>query len=64
MSLPIKQNIENQIDKKLTNIYLIQNGINPEEIKKSESNTKLKTYIVDEQGENTKGNSEVALVLA
>ena len=60
MSLSIKQNIENQIDKKLTNIYLIQNGINPEEIKKSESNTKLKTYIVDEQGENTKGNSEAS----
>ena len=27
MSLSIKQNVENQIDKKLTNIYLLQSGI-------------------------------------
>ena len=38
MSLSIKQNVENQIDKKLTNIYLLQSGINPDQIIKSQSN--------------------------
>ena len=60
MSLSIKQNIENQIDKKLTNIYLLQSGINPDQIKKSQSKSRIKTYVVDEQGENTKGNSEAS----
>ena len=60
MSLSIKQNVENQIDKKLTNIYLLQSGINPEQIKKSQSKSRIKTYVVDEQGENTKGNSEAS----
>ena len=60
MSLSIKQNIENQIDKKLTNIYLLQSGINPDQIKKSQSKSTIKTYVVDEQGENTKGNSEAS----
>ena len=60
MSLSIKQNIENQIDKKLTNIYLLQNGINPDQIKKSQSKSSIKTYVVDEQGENIKGNSEAS----
>ena len=60
MSLSTKQNVENQIDKKLTNIYLLQSGINPDQIKKSQSKSRIKTYVVDEQGENTKGNSEVS----
>ena len=60
MSLSTKQNIENQIDKKLTNIYLLQSGINPDQIKKSQSKSRIKTYVVDEQGENTKGNSEAS----
>jgi len=60
MSLSIKQNVENQIDKKLTNIYLLQSGINPDQIKKSQSKSTIKTYVVDEQGENTKGNSEAS----
>lgn len=60
MSLSIKQNVENQIDKKLTNIYLLQSGINPDQIKKSQSKSRIKTYVVDEQGENTKGNSEAS----
>ncbi len=60
MSLSIKQNIENQIDKKLTNIYLLQSGINPNQITKSQSKSRIKTYVVDEQGENTKGNSEAS----
>lgn len=60
MSLSIKQNIENQIDKKLTNIYLLQSGINPDQIKKSQSKSRIKTYVVDEQGENIKGNSEAS----
>jgi len=60
MSLSIKQNIENQIDKKLTHIYLLQSGINPDQIKKSQSKSRIKTYVVDEQGENTKGNSEAS----
>ena len=60
MSLSTKQNVENQIDKKLTNIYLLQSGINPDQIKKSQSKSKIKTYVVDEQGENTKGNSEAS----
>lgn len=60
MSLSIKNIIENQIDKQLTNIYLLDNGIDLEKIKKSESNTSLKTFIVDEQGTNTQGNSEAS----
>ena len=60
MSLSIKQNVENQIDKKLTNIYLLQSGINPDQIKKSQSKSTIKTYVVDEQGENIKGNSEAS----
>ena len=60
MSLSIKQNVENQIDKKLTNIYLLQSGINPDQIKKSQSKSTIKTYVVDDQGENTKGNSEAS----
>ena len=60
MSLSIKQNVENQIDKKLTNIYLLQNGINPDQIMKSQSKSKIKTYVVDEQGKNSKGNSEAS----
>ena len=60
MSLSTKQNVENQIDKKLTNIYLLQSGINPDQIKKSQSKSRIKTYVVDEQGENTKGNSEAS----
>ena len=49
-----------KIDKKLTNIYLLQSGINPDQIKKSQSKSRIKTYVVDEQGENTKGNSEAS----
>jgi ABC-2 type transport system permease protein len=60
MSLSVKQNIESQIDRLLTNLNLINNGIDIDKIKKSESNTSLKTYIVDEQGENTRGNSEAS----
>ncbi len=60
MSLSIKQNVENQIDKKLTNLYLLQSGINPDQIKKSQSKSRIKTYVVDELGENTKGNSEAS----
>ena len=60
MSLSIKQNIENEIDKKLTNLYLLQSGINPDQIKKSQSKSRIKTYVVDDQGENTKGNSEAS----
>ena len=60
MSLSIKQNIENEIDKKLTNLYLLQSGINPDQINKSQSKSRIKTYVVDEQGENTKGNSEAS----
>tara|TARA_B100000886_G_scaffold317530_1_gene256871 strand:- start:712 stop:1923 length:1212 start_codon:yes stop_codon:yes gene_type:complete len=60
MSLSIKQNLENQIDKKLTNIYLLQSGINPDQIIKSQSRSRIKTYVVDDQGENTKGNSEAS----
>ncbi|MDA7794463.1 ABC transporter permease [Flavobacteriales bacterium] len=60
MSLSIKLNIENQIDKQLTNLYLIKNGIDLEKIKDSESNTKLQTFVVDEDGENTAGNSEAS----
>ena len=60
MSLSIKQNIENQIDKKLTNLYLLQIGIDPDQIKKSQSKSSIKTYVVDEQGESTKGNSEAS----
>ena len=60
MSLSIKQNVENQIDKKLTNIYLLQSGINPDQIMKSQSKSKIKTYVVDEQGKNSKGNSEAS----
>jgi len=60
ISLSIKQNIENQIDKQLTSIYLKNNGIDINKIKKSESNSSLKTFIVDEDGESTKGNSEAS----
>jgi len=60
MSLYIKQNIENQIDKQLTSIYLKNNGIDINKIKKSESNSSLKTFIVDEDGESTIGNSEAS----
>ena len=60
MSLYIKQNIENQIDKQLTGIYLKNNGIDINKIKKSESNSSLKTFIVDEDGESTIGNSEAS----
>ena len=60
MSLSVKQNIESQIDRLLTNLNLINNGIDIDKIKKSESNTSLKTYIVDEQGKNTRGNSEAS----
>ena len=60
MSLSTKQNVENQIDKKLTNIYLLQSGINPDQIMKSQSKSKIKTYVVDEQGKNSKGNSEAS----
>jgi ABC-2 type transport system permease protein len=60
MSLSVKQNIESQIDRLLTNLNLINNGIDIDKIKKSESNTSLKTYIVDEQRENTRGNSEAS----
>ena len=60
MSLSTKQNVENQIDKKLTNIYLLQSGINPDQIIKSQSKSRIKTYVVDEKGENTKGNSEAS----
>ena len=34
MSLSIKLNIENEIDKQLTNIYLVKNGIDLDKIKK------------------------------
>ena len=60
ISLSIKQNIENQIDKQLTSIFLKNNGIDINKIKKSESNSSLKTFIVDEDGESTKGNSEAS----
>ncbi|MBL6658376.1 MAG: ABC transporter permease [Flavobacteriales bacterium] len=60
MSLSVKNTIENQIDKQLTNIYLLRNGIDLDKIKNSESNTSLKTYIVDKNGQNTAGNSEAS----
>ena len=63
MSLSIKQNVENQIDKKLTNIYLLQSGINPDKIKKSQSKSTIKTYVVDEQGEKQKVIPKLALEL-
>ena len=60
MSLSVKNTIENQIDKQLTNIYLLRNGIDLDKIKNSESNTSLKTYIVDKNGQKTVGNSEAS----
>jgi len=60
MSLSIKLNIENEIDKELTNIYLVKNGIDLEKIKNSESKTSLKTFVVDDEGQNTAGNSEAS----
>lgn len=60
MSLSIKNIIENQIDKQLTNIYLVNNGIDLNKIKDSESNTRLNTFVVDDNGENTAGNSEAS----
>lgn len=60
MSLSIKLNIENEIDKQLTNIYLVKNGIDLDKIKNSESKTSLKTFVVDEEGQNTVGNSEAS----
>ena len=60
MSLSIKLNIENEIDKQLTNIYLVKNGIDLDKIKNSESKTSLKTFVVDEEGQNTAGNSEAS----
>ena len=60
MSLSIKQIIESHIDKQLTNIYLKRKGIDLNKIKNSESNTSLRTFIVGENGENTKGNSEAS----
>jgi ABC-2 type transport system permease protein len=60
MSLSIKLNIENEIDKQLTNIYLVKNGINLDKIKNSESKTSLKTFVVDDEGQNTAGNSEAS----
>lgn len=60
MSLSIKQIIESHIDKQLTNIYLKRKGIDLKKIKNSESNTSLRTFIVGENGENTKGNSEAS----
>lgn len=63
MSLSIKLNIENEIDKQLTNIYLVKNGIDLDKIKNSESKTSLKTFVVDEEGQNTAGNSEASFVI-
>jgi len=60
MSLSIKLNIENEIDKQLTNIYLVKNGIDLDKIKNSESKTSLKTFVVDDEGQNTSGNSEAS----
>ncbi|MDB2362189.1 ABC transporter permease [Flavobacteriales bacterium] len=60
MSLSIKLNIENEIDKQLTNIYLVKNGIDLDKIKNSESKTSLKTFVVDDEGQNTAGNSEAS----
>ena len=60
ISLSIKLNIENEIDKQLTNIYLVKNGIDLDKIKNSESKTSLKTFLVDEEGQNTAGNSEAS----
>jgi ABC-2 type transport system permease protein len=60
MSFSIKLNIENEIDKQLTNIYLVKNGIDLDKIKNSESKTSLKTFVVDDEGQNTAGNSEAS----
>lgn len=60
MSLSIKLNIENELDKQLTNIYLVKNGIDLDKIKNSESKTSLKTFVVDDEGQNTAGNSEAS----
>jgi ABC-2 type transport system permease protein len=60
MSLSIKLNIENEIDKQLTNIYLVKNRIDLDKIKNSESKTSLKTFVVDDEGQNTAGNSEAS----
>ncbi|MDB0007167.1 ABC transporter permease [Flavobacteriales bacterium] len=60
MSLSIKLNIENEIDKQLTNIYLVKNGIDLDKIKNSESKTSLKTFVMDDEGQNTAGNSEAS----
>ena len=60
MSLSIKLNIENEIDKQLTNIYLVKNGIDLDKIENSESKTSLKTFVVDDEGQNTAGNSEAS----
>ena len=54
ISLSNKSNIESQVEKILKNDKLVNNGIDPEQIKQAESNIFIDTYVVDTSGREAK----------
>ena len=60
ISLSNKSNIESQVEKILKNDKLVNNGIDPEQIKQAESNIFIDTYVVDTSGREAKGSSEAS----
>ena len=60
ISLSNKSNIESQVEKILKKFKLVNNGIDPEQIKQPESNIFIDTYVVDTSGREAKGSSEAS----
>ncbi len=60
ISLTSKTNIEHQIERIIKNVNLINKGINPEQIKQSESKVSITTYVVNESGKDKLGHSEAS----
>ncbi|MGC6490842.1 MAG: ABC transporter permease [Flavobacteriales bacterium] len=60
VSLSDRTYIENQIENNITVENLLNKGIDPKHIENAQSKVSIKTYVVDELGVNTEGNSEAS----
>jgi len=64
ISLSLKEDIKEIIEKKITLVNLKENGIKPELINQSQANINLQTKIIDENGQEKLSSSELSLVIA
>lgn len=64
ISLSFKDQIEKRINEKFTQQNLIRNGIDPVLLKKSKEKIKIKTKIIESNGEENTSNSEISLIIA